>query len=239
MCIGFRVLPSLAALAALAALALLGAGAAPAESPPGEAGPDASWRMASRKSRDGLQWSVYEETRKTPGRPAFRIETSFEVSPVVAAMTLMEDMSEPGRMGSGETRRLIERSDREALVHTYIDLPFMFSDRELAVRIRHGDDRQSGVHRIDWVDENDALPPPGKGVLRLATRGYWEFRPMGPGRTSATYLSRAEVGGTLPAALGDRLLQAQAVDAVQRLQALLLERRTTHVAAPPPAPTSE
>jgi hypothetical protein len=59
---------------------------------------------------------------------------------------------------------------------------------------------------------------------------------MGLGRTSATYLSRAEVGGSLPAALSDRLLQGQAVEAVQRLQALLLERTTTNVAAPPPAP---
>ncbi len=217
------------------ALVLLAASTAVAEGPPEDGGPDASWRMASRKSHDGLEWAVYEETQKTPGRPAFRIETTFDVTPVVAALTLMEEMAEPGGMGSGETRRLIERSDREALVHTYIDLPFMFSDRELAVRIRHSDDLTSGIHRIDWVDENDALPPAGKGVLRLATRGYWEFRPAGPGQTSATYVSRAEVGGSLPAALSDRLLQGQAVDAVQRLQALLLERRRTHVAAQPPA----
>lgn len=227
MCFAFR------SLLPLAALVLLAAGTAVAESPPEDAGPDASWQIASRKSRDGLEWAIYEEAVKTPGRPAFRIETSFQVSPVVAALTLMEEMSEPGGMTSGETRRLIERSDREALVHTYIDLPFMFSDRELAVRIRHSDDAASGVHRIDWVDENDALPPVGKGVLRLATRGYWEFRPESPGHTSATYVSSAEVGGSLPAALSDRLLRGQALDAVKRLQSLLVKRQETHVAAPP------
>jgi len=232
MLYAFRSLPT---LAVLTALALIAVGAGLAETAPDGGEPDASWRMASRESHDGLEWAVYEEAVKTPGRPAFRIETSFQVPPVVAALTLMEEMSEPGGMGSGETRRLIERSDREALVHTYIDLPFMFSDRELAVRIRHSDDLLNGIHRIDWVDENDALPPVGKGVLRLSTRGYWEFRPLGEAYTSATYVSRAEVGGSLPAALSDRLLQGQALDAVRRLQSLLVERERMHVAAPPPA----
>lgn len=194
---------------------------------------DGRWRMDSTKSRGGLQWSVYEETEKTPGRPAFRIETSFAVSPPVAAATLMEEMAEPGKSTVGETRRLLERSEHDALVHTYIDLPFMFSDREVAVRIRHSDDVANGVHRIDWSDENDSLPPAGAGVLRLSTRGHWEFRPDGPGRTRATYETRAEVGGSLPVALGDRLMKGQAVDAVERLQQLLVQHGRIHVAGGP------
>lgn len=201
--------------------------------------PDAIWQMASEHSRDrdGVEWSVYVEAEKTPGRPAFRIETSLGVPPFVAAATLMQEMSEPGGAAMGQTRRLMERTDREALVHTYIDLPFMFSDRELAIRIRHTDDVLTGIHRIDWVDENDVLPPVDDGVLRLATQGYWEFRPSGPSRTDATYVSRAEVGGSLPDAVSDRLMQRQAVDAVKRLQRLLAERGQTHVAGPPPSPT--
>lgn len=213
---------------------LCGSGGA-AETPEAASAREASWQLASHAARDGVEWTVYEETRKTPGRPAFRIETLLGVSPVVAAATVMDQMSEPDGVASGQTRRLLERREGEALVHTYIDLPFMFSDRELAVRIRHSEDRASGTHRIDWVDENDALPPAGKGVLRLATRGYWEFRPEGGSRTSATYVSRAEVGGSLPAALSDRLLQGQAVDAVRRLQSLLVEGPRVDVAAPPPA----
>jgi hypothetical protein len=195
---------------------------------------DDSWEIASKRSRDGTEWSVYVEAEKTPGRPAFRIETTLEVSPWVAATTLMEEMSEPGGASSGQTRRLIERTERDALVHTFIDLPFMFSDRELAIRIRYTDDPGTGVHRIEWVDENGALPPVDDGVLRLATEGYWEFRPMGPNRSGATYVSRAEVGGSLPRALGDRLMKGQAEDAVKRLQHLLGERGRTHVAGPPP-----
>lgn len=198
--------------------------------------PDASWQVSSEHSRDrdGAEWSVYVEAEKTPGRPAFRIETSLGVPPFVAAATLMEEMSEPADAATGQTRRLMERTDRQALVHTYVDLPFMFSDRELAIRIRHTDDVLTGIHRIDWVDENDVLPPVIDGVLRLATQGYWEFRPSGPNRTDATYVSRAEVGGSLPGPLSDRLMKRQAVDAVKRLQGLLAERGQTHVAGPPP-----
>jgi len=200
--------------------------------------PDASWRMASKRDRDGMEWVMYVEAEKSPGSPAYRVETSLDATPRVAALTLMEEMSQPGGASTGQTRHLLERTDREALVHTYIDLPFMFSDRELAIRIRHTDDPATGIHRIDWIDENGALPPVDSGVLRLSTEGYWEFRPNGANRTNATYVSRAEVGGSLPSVLSNRLMKGQTVESVERIQRLLSERRRTHVAAPPPSSSS-
>jgi hypothetical protein len=198
--------------------------------------PDASWEMASTHTRDGTETSLYVEAEKRPGRPAFRVETSLSVSPYVAATTLMGEMSNPGGESTGQTRQLIERSEREALVHTYVDLPFMFSDREIAIRIRHTEDSVTGIHRIAWTDENEVLPPVEDGVLRLASEGYWEFRPAGPSRTSATYVSRAEVGGSLPSSLSNRLMKKQTLDSVKRLHRVLAERARTHVASPPSAP---
>jgi hypothetical protein len=200
--------------------------------------PDSSWKMDSRRERNGVEWAVYVEAERSPGTPAFRIETSFDVIPLVAARTLMAEMVEPSGTTKGQERRLIERTERGALVHTFVDLPFMFSDRELAIQIRHTDDLETGVHRIDWADANEVLPPVGKGVLRLETEGYWEFRPDGANRTSATYMSRAEVGGSLPDTLSNRLMKTQAIDSVKRLQAMLEKHRTLHVAAPPPARTA-
>jgi hypothetical protein len=147
---------------------------------------------------------------------------------------LMDRMVSVEESKPGESRRLLERREREALVHTFIDLPFMFSDRELAIRIRHQDDAQTGVHRVEWSDENGALPPAGAGVLRLQTDGYWEFRPDGPLGSQATYLSRAEVGGSLPSAMSDRLMRARAIEAVADLQTLIRHHATINVAAPPP-----
>jgi len=201
---------------------------------------EASWEMAAVRNQDALAWSVYVERDPMPGRPAFRIETEFEVSPSVASETLMDSMAERDATATGERRRLLERTRDTALVHTYIDLPFMFSDRELAVLITASRDANTGVHRIDWVDANEHLPPPDDDVLRLHTSGYWEFRPMPPlGRTQATYVTRAEVGGSLPAALRDRLMRRQAEDAVKRLGRLIDERRSAQVAAPPPTELGE
>ncbi len=200
-----------------------------------------TWQLASQKSDGDFSWSVYEQTDRSPERPAYRIETELDVPPGVAASTLMSDMAEAVDEGAGtslgERRQVLERTDRFALVHTYIDLPLMFSDREVAIEIHHRDDARTGVHRIDWVAANERLPPPARGVVRLETDGYWEFRPHPDeaGRARATYVTRADVGGSLPRAFSNRMMRAQAVDSVKRLNALLERRRTTHVAAPPPA----
>lgn len=200
-----------------------------------EEGLAAQWRVVSRATHEGVDRVVYVKAEKTPGHPAFRIETSFDVVPIVAAATLMDGMvGKGGATTAGETRRVLEHSERGALVHTFVDLPFMFDDREVAIRVEHSADELTGIHRIDWVDQNEILPPVAKGVLRLATKGYWEFRPAGLGRTQAIYMTAAEVGGSFPAALGDRLMRGQAVKAVERLANLLEDRGQTHVAGPPP-----
>ena len=152
-------------------------------------GPGASWEVASRSTDRGVDSVVYVEAQRTPGHPVFRIETTLDVPPIVAAATLMEGMLEQDRSDAGETRRVMEHSEHRALVHTLVDLPFMFDDREVAIRIEHTDDGLTGIHRIEWADQNDVLPPVAKGVLRLSTKGYWEFRPTGLGRTHAIYMT--------------------------------------------------
>mgnify|MGYP006147594931 CR=1 FL=1 len=229
-----RGISNQSAMRVLLALALLVSHVAQAESEPATGSQEPSWELALHRADDGFQWTVYEEAQPIPGRPAFRVEARFDVPPGIAADTLMASMSEETTTTSGERRRLLERTPDGALVHTYIDLPFMFSDRELAIRIRHVADRETGIHRISWRDANEHLSPPDDGVLRLTTEGYWEFRPLAPHGTQAVYMTRAEIGGSLPKAVGDRLMRGQAVDSVKRLRRLLAERQTMNVAAPPP-----
>lgn len=219
--------------AALVVALVMGAGGLVGASDEAKEEPSAGWERTATRD-DDLAWAVYVETEPAPGVPAFRIETSFEVPPAVASRTLMAAMSDNEPTTSGERRVLMERSANSALVHSFVDLPFMFSDRELAVRIVASQDAATGIHRIDWVEENDQLPPPQDGVLRLRTSGYWEFRPRAPFGTFATYVSRAEVGGSLPAGIRDRLMRGQAEDAVERLARLIGEREAAAVDAPPP-----
>ena len=185
-----------------------------------------TWQLAESRVDDGAPISVFVEAEKTPGRPAFKIETTFDVGPSIAAGTLMHDMLNESDLPDGLRRKVLEHSDREALVYTLIDLPFMLADRELAIRISHSDDPATGIHRIDWIEANDVLPAGDEEVVRLSgTNGYWEFRPDGATGTEATYLTQTEIGGSIPTAIGDRLLKGQAVDAVHRLRGHIEKRR--------------
>ena len=230
-----RGISNRSAMRVFLALALLVSHVAQAESEPATGAQEPNWELALHRADDGFEWTLFEEAQPIPGRPAFRVEARFDVPPGIAADTLMASMSEETTTTSGERRRLLERMPDGALVHTYIDLPFMFSDRELAIQIRHVADRETGIHRISWRDANEHLSRPDDGVLRLTTEGYWEFRPLAPYGTQAVYMTRAEIGGSLPKAVGDRLMRGQAVDSVKRLRQLLAERQTVNVAAPPPA----
>lgn len=197
--------------------------------------PTPEWRLASTQGEGDSALEIYVEAERSPGNPAFRIETSFQVAPFVAATTLMHEMIGSRDLPRGQRRKVLERSDREVVVHTLVELPLMLSDREIAVRIRHSDDEKTGVHRVDFEDVNELLPVAKKGVVRLdGTGGYWEFRPDGAGRTSVTYVTRAAVGGSIPSMISHRLMKAEAIDAVQRLHRLLAARRRTHVAGPAP-----
>ncbi len=192
---------------------------------PGSVSSEPVWERAAEHTDDGFTWTLFQEVDATPGSPTFRVEARLDVPPPVAAETLMDSLSDPTPTTSGERRRLMERTEASALVHTYIDLPFIFSDRELAIRIEHTRDAATGVHRVEWKDVNEVLPPPDDDVLRLASVGFWEFHPDADGGTQAIYVSRAEVGGSLPKSIGDRMMRGQAGDAVKRLRRLVAMRR--------------
>ena len=192
------------------------------------------WKLADHRTEGEAAFTLFVEAERTVGRPAFKIETTFDVSPFVAATTLMAGMVSSSDLPAGQRRRILERSEHEALVYTFIDLPFLLSDRELALRVVHSEDSEAGIHRIEWAEANDALPAVQKGVVRLAgASGYWEFRPDGQGGTSATHMTQAEIGGSIPTSIGDRLMKSQALGTVERLRKQIRDRQRTHVAASP------
>lgn len=197
--------------------------------------PGNRWQLAEERERDGVSMAVFVEADRTKGRPAFRIETTLDASPLLAAATLMDEMLEPSEMPKGQSRRVIERTDRGAVVYSFIDLPFMLSDRELALRIVHSEDPATGIHRIEWVEANEVLPAASGKTVRLeGANGFWEFRPDGQGGTIAVHMTQTEIGGSIPASIGDRLMKGQAIESVDRLREQIEFRKRTQVASPPP-----
>lgn len=201
----------------------------------GAGGNETAWKLADRSGRGDAAVELFVEQEPTPGRPTFRLETSFDVPPSVARAVLLEGMLDPSEAPSGQRRKVLERSENGAVVYTFIDLPLMLADREVALRVVASSDVTSDVHRIEWREANDVLPAPAPDVVRLTgAAGYWEFRPNGHGGTRAIHETRTELGGSFPVSLGDRLMRSQAVESVESLRARIARRDLRDVAAGPP-----
>ena len=199
----------------------------------GEAEP--TWKLADRRGKGEEAVVLFVEESPTPGRPTFRLETRFDVPPTVAHEILAASMLNPEDTPRGQRREVLERSAGEAVVYTFIDLPLMLSDRELALRIVESEDPATGVHRVEWTEANDRLPTAGADVVRLTgAAGYWEFRPDGRGGTQAIHMTRTELGGSIPESIGDRLMRSQAIESVESLRARIDRRAKSDVAAGPP-----
>ena len=230
------VFAGLLAFSSLSAL-FLAASAEPAAA--AEEGAASPWKLAEEREELGQTVEVFVEAKRTPGRPAFRIETILDAPPAAAAAELRGEMLSETDLPKGQTRKILERRANEAVVHTFLDLPLMLADRELALRLLTTVDEATGIHRVDWDTANEVLPPAAPSVVRLdGTRGHWEFAPDGKGRTRAVYESRTEIGGSIPAAIGDRLMKSQAIEAVSRLRQRLETRQRTHVASDRPGSAS-
>ncbi|MEZ4332136.1 MAG: hypothetical protein R3F35_10305 [Myxococcota bacterium] len=217
-------------------LAAVGAWAETGVRPVAEtAAADAAWELADRSGRGDAAVELFVERAPTPGRPTFRLETGFDVPPSVARAALLESMLDPGEAPRGQRREVLERTADGAIVYTYIDLPLMLADREVALRVVASSDAAADVHRIEWSEANELLPPADPSVVRLTgAAGYWEFRPDGHGGTRAIHETRTELGGSFPVALGDRLMRSQAVESVESLRARIARRDLRDVAAGPP-----
>lgn len=216
------------AVAVLGLIGLWGPASARAES-------EGTWEVADRRGSGDDSIVLFVEEKPTPGRPTFRLETRLAVAPAEAHRVLVEGMLDPNEAPSGQQRKVLEKTSDGAVVYTFIDLPMMLSDREVVLRVRHSHDAANDIHRVEWSEANELLPPAEEDVVRLeGAAGYWEFRPDGRGGTQAVHLTRTEIGGSFPAALGDRMMKSQAVEAVEKLRERVDRAVASDVAAGPP-----
>jgi hypothetical protein len=208
-------------VAACAALLLL----------PALADAEEGWRLAEPHSDDPSGYTLYIEDSDEP-YPGYKAEGWLEAEPEAAAASIMVLMTGEEFVPDGQTRRGVRQDDEVLVLHTHIDMPVMVADRDLAIRITHSIDRETGVHRVDWISADDEVPAPGGGVVRIAdARGYWLLVPDRPGRTRATYMTRAHLGGWLPARLISPMMRDQVAGDITRLQQAV--QNFTVSAAPP------
>jgi hypothetical protein len=191
---------------------------------------DERWRALEAGDGEAEGYALYVEETDA-AYPGYKAECQLDVDPEEAAVSTMVLMTGRDFVPDGQTRRILRRGEDELVLHTYIDMPVMVTDRELTIRLTHSSDPETGIHRIDWVNADEERPASNGRVVQISdARGFWEFVPDGSGRTRATYVTHADLGGWLPASLISPLMRGQVAGDVTRLQQAV--RRFTVSAAP-------
>jgi hypothetical protein len=98
--------------------------------------------------------------------------------------------------------RVLSRSDGEAVVYFYFDLPWPIANRDYTVRFRWA--RVAGGGVIVTCEDQNALGPAETGAVRVRLiRAAWAIRPDGAG-SFARYLSLTDLGGSLTRGMAAR-----------------------------------
>jgi len=114
--------------------------------------------------------------------------------------------------------------------YLYVDVPFV-TDRDAVVRTRWSRDEQTGVRRMVWEPTIEG-PPVSPDVVRMRSRGFWEFTPEGPRRTRLRYEQHSEIGDSMPAWIVDSMMNEQIVNELRILRSIV-ESELPAIAAPP------
>ncbi len=198
------------------------------------AGATDRWQVAERNDDEREGYVLYVSESEHAGKLRYKIETRLEATPKDAVAGILLAMTSPRFIPERQRREILAESPEEILVYTYIDMPMIVSDREVALRIYRSTDENTGSQRIYWETANEALEAPAKNVVRIpSVEGYWEFEPDGPGRSRATYVTYSDVGGSLPAWMIEPMMRDQITGDVQRLRDVI-QTLPREVSAEPP-----
>lgn len=164
----------------------------------------------------------------------YKLETTVDAEPDEAVDSLLVLMTSPERAPEGQVRRVLARTDDGVLIHTVIDMPMLVADRDIALRVTRKAPGAGGARRVAWTVAHDGVPAPKDDVVRIPeSTGYWEFVPDGPGRSRAVYVTRSDLGGSIPAWLINPLMRKQVAGDVDRLRRVIADRARARGAAPP------
>ncbi|HKA15068.1 MAG TPA: hypothetical protein VKH41_08630 [Myxococcota bacterium] len=181
--------------ASLTLLGLLALALPSAADPTAEAG----WKAGNKGQGHGYAYQVFSQQKE--GEPFVRYEVrgTIDAMPEVLVRTANRVSTDPARAPKDQTRRVISHTDQETVLHTSIDLPMMFTDRDIVTRGVSSLDPKTGIGRIDFKAIEHPDVPPRDGFIRLTkSGGFWEFVPDGANRSKVTFETYVDLGGSLP-----------------------------------------
>jgi len=172
--------------------------AVPATSDP-SAGSDADWSPGTKGEGRGYTYQVYSQQREGEPFVRYRVKGTIDAAPEVVQRLARDLSSDPARAPKDQTRVVILKTDTEQIIHTSIDLPMMFSDRDIVTRGVGSADAKTGIRRSDFKAIDHPSVPPRDGFIRLTqSGGFWEFVPDGDKRSKVTFEMFIDLGGSLP-----------------------------------------
>jgi hypothetical protein len=197
-------------LARLVGLGLLVLASASAGDP--KAASDSDWEPGKKGEGRGYTYQVFSQQKEGEPFVRYRVRGTIDATPEVLAHLARDLSADPSRAPKDQKREVISKTDTETILHTSIDLPMMFSDRDVVTRGVSSADPKTGIRRIDFKSIELPSVPPKEGFIRLTnTGGFWEFVPDGEKRSRVTFETFVDLGGSLPGWLVSGMMASTAI----------------------------
>ena len=188
-------------------VALLAVAAPSASDPKSDA-----WTPGDKGEGRGYAYQVFSQQKEGEPFVRYQVRGTIDATPEVCQKTASRLSADPSRSPKDQKRVVVAKTDTETVLHTSIDLPMMFSDRDIVTRGHASTDAKTGVRRIDFKSVEDPRVPPQDGFIRLTnTGGFWEFVPDGAQRSKVTFETYVDLGGSLPGWLVSGMMSSTAI----------------------------
>lgn len=197
-------------------------------------GPGAGWEPGEKRQGDGYAYQVFSVRREGEPFIRFQVRGTIDAPADVVQRAATRVATDPARAPKGQKRTVLSRDENETILQTEIDLPPMFSDRDVITRGQSSVDPATGVRRIEFKSTKYASAPPKAGVIRLEnTGGAWVFVPDGDGRSEVTFESYVDLGGSLPIWLISGQMESTAAGSFENVAREALENSPRNAVSAP------
>jgi hypothetical protein len=204
--------------------------------PCGAADAVAGWEPGAKKQGDGYAYELFSVQNKGEPFVRFQVRGTIDAPADVVQRAAGRVATDPALAPKGQKRTVLSRGENETVLQTEIELPAMFSDRDVITRGRDSVDAATGVRRIEFTSTEYPSVPPKDGVIRLDnTGGAWVFVPDGDKRSKVTFESYVDLGGSLPTWLISGQMESTAAVSFENVAREALENSPRNtVSAPGP-----
>ena len=177
-----------------------------------ESGTDEAWTAGTKGQGSGYTYQVFSQQKEGEPFVRYQVRGTIDATPEVLQKAATRVSTDPKRAPKDQTRAVIAKTDTETVIHTSIDLPMMFSDRDIVTRGVSSADPKTGTRRIDFKSIEHPQVPPREGFIRLTkTGGFWEFVPDGDRRSKVVLETYVDLGGSLPGWLVSGMMSSTAI----------------------------